>query len=260
MIAASSVAFQKAQAYVNRLIAAGVTVSAAQRAAVTALASAINSIGVSKFSAVYPFIGESATPHTFDLMGSYDITWVGGVTHGSTGITGNGSSGYGRTGLLPSSLSTTSAHLAAYMNGTPAGGASQNYIAAMTGVGVNLFGIGWFTVGTIEAAGLGVATSAEYCPPSANTNHTGLLAASVNGSRNQQYYRNGATVGSTAAATGTLAGFELYLLAGNSAGSPIVYSNMNMRFASIGAGLSASEMSTLYTAVQAFQTALGRQV
>jgi uncharacterized protein (DUF927 family) len=40
----------------------------------------------------------------------------------------------------------------------------------------------------------------------------------------------------------------------------LIYSQRNIAFASIGDGLSDTEAGNLYTAVQAFQTTLGRQV
>jgi len=41
--------------------------------------------------------------------GTYNITWYGGITFSSNGIQGNGTTGYGNTGILPSALDNTPA-------------------------------------------------------------------------------------------------------------------------------------------------------
>jgi hypothetical protein len=41
---------------------------------------------------------------------------------------------------------------------------------------------------------------------------------------------------------------------------PIAYDNRNLAFGFFGIGLTTGEQSTLYTAIQTFQTTLGRQV
>ena len=52
---------------------------------------------------------------------------------------------------------------------------------------------------------------------------------------------------------------NFYISAMNS-GSPTQYTNDNIAFASIGDGLSNTDYTNFYTAVQAFQTALNRNV
>ena len=53
------------------------------------------------FEFVYPFVGGSAAAHSFNLVDPTKgrITWVGGVTHDQFGATGNGTSGFGKTGI-----------------------------------------------------------------------------------------------------------------------------------------------------------------
>lgn len=57
----------------------------------------------SKMKVIYPFVGGTATTHKYnlkdprDLDTAYRITWGGTVVHDSTGIKGNGTSGYGNT-------------------------------------------------------------------------------------------------------------------------------------------------------------------
>jgi hypothetical protein len=71
----------------------------------------------SKMTAIYPFVGGSASTHAVNLKspGTYDLTFYGGITHDSNGITGNGTTGYADTGLKPTNLDLDSAHISAYI-------------------------------------------------------------------------------------------------------------------------------------------------
>ena len=53
------------------------------------------------FEFVYPFVGGSAAAHSFNLVDPTKgrITWVGGLTHDQFGTTGNGTNGFGKTGI-----------------------------------------------------------------------------------------------------------------------------------------------------------------
>ena len=53
-----------------------------------------------KIYAIYPFVGGSASSHSYNLKNTaqFQITWGGGVTHNANGITGNGTTGFGLTG------------------------------------------------------------------------------------------------------------------------------------------------------------------
>lgn len=54
---------------------------------------------------------------------TFDMTWVGGLTHSSSGVTGNGSTGYAYNGYVPSAQQTlTGQHFGVFVdsNNTPA--------------------------------------------------------------------------------------------------------------------------------------------
>jgi hypothetical protein len=52
------------------------------------------------FNAIYPFVGGTSSSNSYNLVttDSFQITWFGGVTHDSNGVTFNGINGYGDTG------------------------------------------------------------------------------------------------------------------------------------------------------------------
>ncbi len=69
--------------------------------------------------AIYPFVGGNALSHSQNLKSSnFQITWIGGLTHNSSGVTGDGSTGFGNTGFNfkanGTAYTTNSAHLFFY--------------------------------------------------------------------------------------------------------------------------------------------------
>lgn len=68
----------------------------------------IDGVGIDNLYVFYPFVGGSASAHSFNLANSlYTITWGGTVTHNANGITGDGATGYGDTGLAQSVIGST---------------------------------------------------------------------------------------------------------------------------------------------------------
>ena len=89
---------------------------------------------------------------------------------------------------------------------------------------------------------------------------TGLFINARTANNVQKLYRNGSQLGSTNTTTSTAsANANLYLGARNIGGGN-QYAARECAFATIGDGLNDTESSNLYTAVQAFQTTLSRNV
>jgi hypothetical protein len=91
-----------------------------------------------------------------------------------------------------------------------------------------------------------------------STNSQGFFIGSRITSTIQKLYRNNTTLINATAATTTKVNRNIYVGASN--GPSIDYSSTQNAFASIGDGLTDTEASNFYTAVQAFQTTLSRQV
>ena len=98
-------------------------------------------------------------------------------------------------------------------------------------------------------------------PSYTETTGLGLFTGVRTAINNGKVYRNGVLkVTNTTSATSTnLPTFKTIIGAFNS-GRIESYSNKQLAFASIGDGLTDTESANFYTAVQAFQTTLGRQV
>lgn len=214
-----------------------------------------------KLYAIYPFVGSDANSNKYNLIntGSYTGTFGGGWTYNSNGVTGNGSTNYFNTTFNPASSVTGFAQnhsLSFYSKtagnngydlGIDQGGSDALYVMARYVDGKAYYG----TDGNINVA----VTSDEAL---------GFFTATISGSNtnNKNMYRN-----STAILTGTNTTYaaessELYFGANHRVTPDGITdpSSRNYAYASIGKGLTSSEVSSYYTAVQTLQTSLNRQV
>jgi hypothetical protein len=188
-----------------------------------------------------------------DLDAAFRLVFNGGWTHSSNGATPNGTNGYANTYLSPSSsLSTTSGHFSFYSRtnnstgvydmGSSLGATEQNLITRYLD---DKFYVCYGATAQVKSI--------------ANTSSLGLFVTNRNSSTNTTGYKNGAKV-IDGAQTSALSTASLYISALNLTGSPSSYSNRQTAFATIGDGLTDTEAANLYTRVQAYQTALSRQV
>jgi hypothetical protein len=95
----------------------------------------------------------------------------------------------------------------------------------------------------------------------ANTTSQGLFLMSRIANNNLKAYGNGTQLGSnTNTETGTLPVNNIYLAARNDSGAGGAFSNKEVAFATIGDGVSSSMAQYMFSDIEAFQTALGRNV
>jgi hypothetical protein len=219
-----------------------------------------------KMKAIYPFVGGTATTHKFNLKNPLDtnaafrLVFSGGWTHSSTGALPNGTNAYANTFFVPSaSLTLLNTHLSFYSR-TAAIGNNQRDIGAYMGpYSVPSFGIGTNT---------GVLISDHYWFTTNRMsrsipNAQGLMLTSRINDTTHKAYRNGVQLGATdtvSNSTNTMPNAVLFIGATNTDSGATSYSNKQCAFASIGDGLTDTEAANLYTAVQTYQTTLGRQV
>jgi hypothetical protein len=76
-----------------------------------------NKIGIENIFAAYPIVGGDAARHSLNFIDPalYPITWGGTVSHTSNGVQGDGSSGYGDTGIPINTLSAWDSNIGAYV-------------------------------------------------------------------------------------------------------------------------------------------------
>jgi len=245
------------------IIAAGIT-STSEQIAINNLVIGMKSFGLwNLMKAVYPFAGSTASSHKWnlkdprDLNAAYRLTFFGGWTHASTGATPNGTNGYAETHLNPSThLSTNSTHLSIYLttNNAPIVPAADPIEIGSYESPTQALLLQQGLATTINTRNLGAVVSG------AQTNRLGLGITSKTSATVTTVYKNGVSVASGNSA-GSLPTFSIWIGNGNlNPTYPNGWTNNTFVFASIGSSLTSTNASNLYTLVQAYQTALSRQV
>lgn len=254
-----------AQAFIT---AAAIT-DTTQQMAINSLVNNLKAYGIwTKMKAVYPFVGGTASTHKFnlkdprDLDAAFRLVFNGGWTHSSTGATPNGTNGFADTKFNQENnwSSNTNAAFGFYSRSDVAFqsvdiGALTNSSSGTNGSAIysryNTNLVYWTVNGSI---GAGVS----------NSNSLGLFIASRNNSTQNKIYKFGTTTinATQTSALSTNINRNIYLGAANdvTAGTAASYSPRQQAFAFISDGLNDTEAANFYTAVQAFQTALNRQV
>ena len=221
----------------------------------------------SKMNAIYPFVGGTASSHRFNLKApttntsDFYLTPVGGITHGSGGVTYNGTTGYYNTNLVPNtSLTLNNTHFSIYINTNVV-----SYSADMIDIGVenssasNRIYIEPCSQGN-NLYMINTANGANFTSTS-DTNSLGLYINNrINSSTVNGFKNNTKIIANTSKNSSALTTLPIYLGAFNSNGIANYFSIRRMAFATIGLSLSDSEASSLYTAIQTYQTSLSRNV
>jgi hypothetical protein len=227
-----------AQAFIT---AAAIT-DPTQQAAINTLVVDLKGYNVwTKSKALYPFVGGTASTHKWnlkdprDLDAAFRLTFSGGWTHNSNGITGNGVNTEANTNLLISgNLTATNGGLGFYLRNNVN---SNSYDLASFNT---FFGIALYINTRYYMYGDLTSVSGDSSPGFYSINRIGGT---------HKGYRNGVVnLTSTGAATisAHYIGFRT--------------NTRNYAFGYISEGLTDTEASNLYTAVQAFQTTLNRQI
>lgn len=182
-------------------------------------------------------------------------------TGASGGLQGNGSNKSLNTGLAPSALPTTSRHLGFYAN-TTATADFQTYIGCRQGGGST--GGNWFLAWRASSNSLTMHTLGGNAGPNLGSvaSHGNGFYVATSDSSTGSYYRNGSSVDTTdtgqtpeSGSTRNITVFALNFESG-------VGTQLNARMSgySIGEFLTGSQAAAFNTAMQTFQTALGRNV
>ena len=255
-----------AVAFFNRVTTAGGTLSTTEKQAVNQLVLDLKANSLwTPMKAIYPMVGASAAACSRNLKadefnGTFTST---GWTFASTGATPNGTSAYMDTSLVPNtSLTLNNTHLCVYSR-------------------TNISGATWVDIGTNDNATTFIPLFKLYLRSASNnfdslqysfaggqtlsvsnSDSRGLFLSSRISSTSHKSYRNGTLLGTNTTSQNqtTISKWSLYLGASNNNGFGGDFSNRQLAFASIGDGLTDTEASNFYTAVQAFQRTLGRQV
>jgi hypothetical protein len=247
----------------NAFIAAAAITNPTQKSAIETLVVDLKGYGIwSKMKAIYPFVGGTASAHKFNLRNPVDsdsafrLVFNGGWVHSSNGALPNGVNGFADTKLLPSAVQTLSSNSIGY------------YVRTLnTSTYPDPIQMGAFE--STYQASLLLNTSSTIASRVNGNDISGVISSGIgffSVSKTSQsvtsVYKNNTLVAS-GDSNGSLPQLNNILI-GNMGISGVAYSNgwVNNQFAFsfIGDGLTDTQAANYYTAVQAFQTTLGRDV
>jgi hypothetical protein len=258
-------------------VAAASIIDATQITAINTLVTALKTAGIwTKLKAIYPFVGGNANSHKFNLKdprdtdAAYRLVFNGGWTHTSTGALPNGSNGYANTFFVPSNnfpISQYDAHISLYSR-TNIEAPTTNWLSGSIGVDDDYNSAAYFvlnvnskTTRIVQGRTLGNQW-ATYSGPLDDSRGFFMINKQSNTSlkltKNSNLLASNTTL--STAQYRPAQNFYIGAVNGSQSYSGLNYDNKEYSLISIGNGLTDAESAAFYTAVQAFQTSLGRQV
>ena len=243
-----------AQAFIT---AAGIT-DPTQQSAIITLVSDLKAYGIwTKMKAIYPIVGGTASSHKYnlkdprDLDAAFRLAFATGWTHSATGMTPlvtwadtflNSNNVLNLNSTNFSYYSRTNSNAAEVELGALSGGAQDFLILRSAG-------LSYFVV----------HQNAPYTTYS-NSDAKGFYVANRTASNVVNGWKNGVKVATSSNLSNVKPNLKIYLGAYNNVGVAAGNSIKECAFASIGDGLTDTDAANFYTAVQAYQTTLSRQV
>lgn len=249
-----------AQAFIT---AAAIT-DPTQQAAINTLVVDLKGYSIwSKMKAIYPIVGSTASQQKFnlkdprDLDAAFRLQFLGGWTHSANGALPNGTNGYADTFFNQTTnfTSTSNASIGVYLRTNNAStGADMG--AGDTGVSRQGMLIYSSFTGVYYACAMG---DTFIAPAPNNADSRGFYSVVRNAGVQSLHKRGNITLNvSETEAVGTITNETIWVGGGTSGGYN--FSSRETAFNFIGDALTETEINNFYTAVQAFQTTLGRQV
>ena len=205
-----------------------------------------------KISSMYLPLWSSATANKWNLINpldtdaAYRLTFTTGWTHASTGMTPNGTSAYANTFILGNTFSSN-VHVSFYSGTFTVGGSFEmgssdgSTTTLSNRPGVN--------------SGLGGITPVNY---TTTTDARGFWIGSKRSNTDREVYRNGASQNTLLTnIPNALPAFNIWLGGLNSNNLLIFPSSKQIRFSSIGLGLTDTDASNLSNRVNTLMTYFG---
>ena len=212
-----------------------------------------------KMKAIYPIVGGTAAQHKYnlkdprDLDAAFRMTFAVGWTHSANGMTPTNA--FANTFLAPSTqLSLNSTHISSYLRtnlqfagpiiSTEDASSYNNGLYIWPWQSTNLYSV---RINDNGATGVGAAPA----------DIRGLHVATRTAVGVKKYRLNNTQIFNSAEASTGLNTSSIYLAKSRNNAN---YNGNQQAFASIGDGLTDTDAANFYTAVQAYQTTLGRSI
>jgi len=270
---ASNQLHPEAQDWIDRVVANGGQVSSATAGAVNTFCSAIADASIrDRFYRLNLFCGTGLNAALVPLyrgpsLGDTQYGWTTDNNFGpfmpenynetgaSGGLIGNGSTKYLKTGFIHNTLPQNDSHIASYE-------ISRATATFRTSVGCRSTGTtGCFILGTWASTSQYALVGYESNSNLALSNNGGgFYVGTINGASTSALYRNATGKVTTTLTTRTPGSQEIFVFALNDGGSFSVPTDARLAGYSFGLKMSDDQVIAYNAAMQAFQTALGRNV
>jgi hypothetical protein len=240
-----------AQAFFDRVTTAGGTLSTTEKNATNQLVLDMKSAGIwSSMKAIYPMVGSSAAACAQNLKSSsFTGTFTSGWTFASTGATPNGSNAFMDTGLNLNTMNSINDISYGYYSRTN----SQSTGSFGWGVPSNIDNEFWIRYTDPNKYGylFDSANDGGFASDCRGFNAMSRIATTI------KYIQINSSIATySSSSSGRSLQSRNFIFARGSQG----YENRENAFGFIANGLTSTNLSNFYTAVQAFQTTLSRQV
>lgn len=240
------------------LTAAGIT-DATITLAIDTLVKDLKSYGIwTKMKALYPFVGGTASTHKFNLKDPQDtnaafrLVFSGGWTHSATGALPNGTNAFADTFIVPSfDLNLNDVHASGYVRNN-----LQANAPIFSAENASTFNDGLYCWPRISGT-YSVRVNDNTSEAGASTDSRGYHIINRTASNVKKYFKNNILEFNATTASTNLNASSIYISKSRNNNQ---YGVWQTAFNSFGNGLTDTEAANYYTAVQAFQTTLGRQV
>jgi hypothetical protein len=254
-----------AQAFIT---AAAIT-DATQQSAINTLVVDLKAYGIwTKMKAIYPFVGGTASTHKWnlkdprDLDAAFRLVFAGGSTHSSTGWLPNGTNGYANSKFnVKNNLSINDAHISIY-NRTNINPSSGILYGCSENTSTFLPIIQFYP----NFSGNTLSDMPDFVSriSVSNSDRRGMYISNRTAINNFKLFKNNSLFGqNTFSHTQTTYPNEnIYFGAffSTPAPAPTNFISCEISFISLGNSLTDTEAANFYTAVQAYQTTLSRNV
>jgi hypothetical protein len=243
----------------NFLAAANV-LGVAEQIAINTLVTDLKSYGIwNKVKVIYPMVGKTGVSSSFEFNlkdpNKFRGTFTSGWTFANTGVTPNGTGAYMNTNIILQTDLFGKDSSIAYYSRTDSDGLRAD-IGSFGNSAVNSISM-YSRLGNEFYLDFPIETSRLRV---ANLNSLGMYNANNNSTVGRTLFKNGTKITSSAFIDINFpVNANPNLIIGSSYGNTRP-SNREIAFASMGSALSDTEAANFYTAVQRFQTTLGRQV
>ncbi len=249
-----------ATAFISRVTTAGGSLTTTEQTAIRTLVEDLKSNGTwTKMKAIYPMVGASAASCAQNLKSASFTGTFTGCSFSNGGVTPNGTSGFMDTNFVPSTQMTYNSNTMSYYSRTVTGnsGNIRDMGSGLTAGNDNLILIvnyppnnaNYYVVDDPYNFGFATGgTSAAFFAIGTTTDTT------------VRQFKNNTKIGTYTKTGSTLPAFNVYLGAINDNGTATLFNSLQCAFASMGDGLTDTEVSNFYSSVQTFQTTLNRNV